>query len=266
MITEFIHYLGTDTASLGARRLGYAGEAAALEARHYRCRRAWAAHLAATRGALLRAVDLALPDPACALLVGAGSVHDLPLAELMDRFERIVLLDIAFGVAARRLAARWPKRLYLCRHDVTGIVDWLANHKSLPPAERLNRPALPQLDVKPSWVASVNCLIQLPLLPLNYLADKVSDESALETFGRALIQGHLRWLQAWHAPICLISEVEDRHFDRHGVLAGSSDYRELLQGITAGAACVGRWPWQIHPPGELADGRHEIRIVEAWCV
>lgn len=266
MIAEFIHYLATRTASTGARRLGYSSEAAALETRHRRCREAWMPHLAATRAALLRAADLARPNPACALLVGAGSVHDLPLAQLMDRFERIVLLDIAFGVEARRMTKRWPKRLHLCRHDVTGIVDWLARHRRLPPAEMLIRPVLPLLEIKPDWVASVNCLTQLPLLPLNYLADKVSDESALEAFGRTLIQGHLRWLQAWRAPICLISEVEDRHFDRHGVLADSSDYRDLLQGFTAGAACVGRWPWQIHPPGELADGRHESRIVEAWCV
>ncbi|ATG91484.1 hypothetical protein MKLM6_3293 [Methylomonas koyamae] len=265
MIAEFIHYLGTRT-NPGARRLGYAGEAAALEARHRRCREAWLPHLAATRAALLRAAELAHPNSGDALLVGGGSVHDLPLAELMDRFDRIVLLDIAFGVEARRLAKRWPKRLRLCRHDVTGIVDWLAKHRSLPPAELLSRPVLPQLDIPPGWVASVNCLTQLPLLPLNYLAGRIVDESVLDAFGRALVQGHLHWLQAWRVPICLVTEVEDRQFDRDGVLTSGTDYRALLQGFTTDAARIGRWPWLIHPPGELADGRHESRIVEAWCL
>ncbi|WP_054762978.1 hypothetical protein [Methylomonas koyamae] len=72
MIAEFIHYLGTRT-NPGARRLGYAGEAAALEARHRRCREAWLPHLAATRAALLRAAELAHPNSGDALLVAAAA-------------------------------------------------------------------------------------------------------------------------------------------------------------------------------------------------
>ncbi|WFP50441.1 hypothetical protein PL263_00095 [Methylomonas sp. EFPC3] len=265
MISEFIHYLGTRAASPGARRLGYAGETAALETRHRRCRKAWQAHLASTRAALLSAAERAGPNRACALIGGGGSVHDLPVAELLDRFDRLVLLDICFGPGARRLSRRWPQRVHCCPHDVTGIVDWLAKHRRLPPAELLSHLALPQLDTPPDWVASVNCLTQLPVLPIAYLASRVTDENLLEAFGRELVQTHLRWLQAWQVPICLITEVEDRHFDRHDALTGRMDYRSLLHGFQTDAACIGQWPWQIHPPGELAGGRHEIRIIEAWC-
>lgn len=264
MLEEYWHYLGVRTTGRSARLLGYAHEAAALQARHRRCRAAWQAHIEATHNALLAAAA-SLPNPGgTALIVGGGIASDLPIAQLLTCFERIVLLDIAFAYPTRRLAARWPGRVICCLHDVTGVVDWLAQQRCLPPSALLSAPQLPDLSTKPDWVASVNCLTQLPLLPIDWLHDYGEDDDKLESFGRALIQAHLQWLSAWRTPICLITEIEERGFDRNGALFDAIDYRPLLQEFLAHANRLADWTWCLNPPGESADGTWETRIVAAY--
>lgn len=263
MLHELWHYLGTRTASRGAQQLGYAREAAALEVRHRRCRQAWQPHIQATRAALLAAADR-LDDKGTALIIGGGVAHDLPLAELLARFQRIILLDIAFTRSTRRLALAWPDRVECCHWDVTGVIDWLAQHRGIPPAEIFETPKLPEFGFVPNWVASVNCLTQLPLLPVDWLYRQSADERRLEEFARALIRAHLDWLNAWQAPWCLISEMDDSRHDANGDVVDSTDYRPLVAKLLEPACLKAFWTWCLHPPGELANGADEIRNVEVW--
>ncbi|QSB02195.1 hypothetical protein JWZ98_04335 [Methylomonas sp. EFPC1] len=178
MLEEFWHYLGVRTASREARLLGYAREMAALQVRHRRCRQAWRPHIQATQQALLSAAQLLGDTGGAALIIGGGSAHDLPIAELLQHFDQLVLLDIAFTYPSRRLAKYWSNRVFCHPHDATGIVDWLAQHRQIPPAALVRNPIAPELAVKPRWVASVNCLTQLPLLPLDWLANPASSVGA----------------------------------------------------------------------------------------
>lgn len=264
MLEEFFYFLGVDTIGRGARMLGYRHEVAALQARHRHCRAAWQPHLQATRAALLKAADRDTTAGGTALLVGGGIAGDQPIEELLARFERIVLLDIAFAYPTRRLAARWPGRVFCHLHDVTGVVDWLARRRMLPPPSLLVEPHLPDLPFKPSWVASINCLSQLPLLPIDWLHDHGIGQHLLEQFGRALIHAHLNWLEAWQSPLCLITEIEDRTFDRHGVMLEQIDYRPLLRPFLESATLLDSWTWHLRPNGELPGGGGETRLVEAY--
>jgi len=264
MLEECFHYLGVRTTGRGARLLGYAHEAAALQARHRRCRASWRPHVEATHKALLVGAA-SLPNPGgTALIVGGGIAQDLPMAQLLTHFERIILLDIAFAYPTRRLAVRWPERVFCCLHDVTGVVDWLAKHRRLPQSTMLNPPQLPDLLPRPDWVASVNCLTQIPLLPIDWLHDQGEDDGKLESFGRALMEAHLQWLSAWQSPVCLITEIEEQHFGQSGELIATIDYRPLLQAFLANAKCLADWAWCLNPPGETADGSWETRSVAAY--
>lgn len=264
MLEELFHVLGVRTTGHGARLLGYAREVAALQVRHRRCRQAWRPHIQATRNALLTAAANLGNSGGTALIVGGGTAHDLPIAELLEHFNQLILMDIAFAYPTRRLAKRWPGRIVCYLHDVTGVVAWLARHRSLPPPTLVSQPRFPDLTPKPDWVASVNCLTQLPLLPVDWLHDHGVGADKLETFGRTLIQAHLDWLKAWQTPICLITEIEDRTFDRDGILEDYVDFRPLLQEFLEPAQCLANWSWDLKPPGELANGATETRIVAAY--
>lgn len=264
MLEEAWHYLGIRAASPAARRLGYAREAAALETRHRRCRPAWQPHLQATCAALLSSADQLKPAGGTALIVGGGIARDLPLAELLTLFQQVVLLDIVFSRSTRRLARRWPGRVSCCYYDVTGTVEWLAEQRRRPPDVLISGPGHPELFTKPAWVASVNCLMQLPLLPVAWLAAHGADEADLEAFGRRLIEAHLDWLTAWQVPCCLITEVGDASYDAAGHRLSDNDYRPLLARLPQRATLTADWLWQIAPPGESADGVFETLSIEAW--
>ncbi len=262
MIEELVYYLGAKTQSPAARRLGYVYETAALQAKHRRYRTAWRPHLHATRQALLAAANI--DTRGTALILGGGIVQDLPVSELLERFECIILLDIVFTYQARRLAQRWPDRILCCYYDVTGVIDSLAKYRCLPPIERLSAFQQPNAKMPPvCWVASVNCLTQLPILPVRWLQHCGIEDRSLDEFYRALIQDHLNWLMGWQVRTCLITEVEEQHFDRNGSLIGSVDHRPLLQDFQQKADCLSRWTWHLHPRGALSSRHSETRTVEA---
>jgi hypothetical protein len=263
MLEEFWHLLGVRTASREACLLGYRREMAALQARHRRCRDAWSPHLQATKDALLSAAQATGDQGGVALIFGGGSTHDLPIVELLEHFEQIVLLDIAFTYQSRRLAKHWPNRVFCHLHDVTGIVDWLAQHRQIPPPALVLNPTLPQLPVKPRWVASVNCLTQLPLLPLDWLTHSAAEPQQLEAFGRALILAHLKSLENWQTPVCLVTELDDQRHDRNGQL-DQTDYRPILADYLQQTNQLASWNWTVNPPGELPHGAWESRTVAAY--
>jgi hypothetical protein len=260
MIEELIHYLGIRCASRSARCLGYAYEAAALQSRHRRCRHAWHAHIQASQQALLDAAAQTC-DGGTALIIGGGTCYDLPLSALLQQFEQIILLDIVFSVPPRRLARRWPQRLRCCYHDITGCVEALARARGLP----LKQPsvALPPHLPPITWAASVNCLTQLPLLPMQWLRRHQCDEQTLSAFGAMLIKTHLDWLAACSFPVCLISEVEEQHYRQDGSRE-IRDLRPLLQSWPQHGEAIAQWSWLLHPPGELPRGQWQTRTVQAW--
>lgn len=264
MLTEVWHYLGVRTAGHGARQLGYAHEAAALQVRHRRCREAWRPHLDATRDTLLAAARRLDGKQRTALIVGGGVIHDLPVAGLLEIFERVVLLDIAFTRPTRRLAESRRGRIELCYWDTTGVVESIAQTRQIPKRSPLASLQWPTLTAKPDWIASVNCWLQLPLLPAAWLQRHGADERELEAFARELIDAHWHWLTVWQTPICMISEVGDRRHAADGSLLDETDYRPLLQRYSQQARHTASWTWRLHPSGELPGGAWEDNFVEAW--
>lgn len=266
MLEELLYYLGAATRSQGARRLGYVYEVAALQVRHRRCRTAWQSHIRATHQALLTASS-SVNVGGVALIIGGGTVTDLPISQLLSRFERLVLVDIVFTYQARRLAKRWPGRVICCYHDVTGVVDWLTTCSSLPLSYNLPLASPLNIDIADiAWVASVNCLTQLPILPIEWLRRFGANEAALDEFFRGLIHAHLDWLADWPVRVCLITEVEEQHLDGNGFVTAIVDYRPLLDAFQQNADFLSGWRWHLHPCGELPDGCSETRTVEAWLL
>jgi hypothetical protein len=234
-----------------AQRLGLRREAAALAVRHRRLRAQWADHIAQTRAVLLASARLAAAVPAAprrAWLMGAGQLQDVPLPELLRLFDRVDLVDVCFGPAARAAERMNPDQVRCVRQDVSGVLDDLSRDP------QLAAPAMPA----DAWCASVNLLSQLPLLPCAALLDGGCSEAEVERYGRSIQRAHIDALsRVPHA--CLIVEYARTRADApdEALLPGLPDSL-IRDGWTAGP----RWHWPLNPEGETDEPSG--RAMQAW--
>lgn len=246
---------------------GHLAELVALEARHARCREAWAGHLAQARSLVL---DAARACPAhrrrTALVAGSGLLLEIPLAELSALFGRVVLADLAFPPAVSRLA-RSLGNVELLHCDLSGCLDDPPLAPEQVPAVRLGlnpRGNWPELGPDLDFACSANLLSQLPLFVLRRLRaqghGQGSAGAALEDIAAAVVRAHLDWLQALPCPACLLTDtlefalpMEDSHLD-------TGHEADLLYGVDHGLA--GRtWTWRMAPNGEALPGMDISREV-----
>lgn len=250
MIEELIAWARLDCLP-AAQRLGLRREAAALAVRHRRLRMHWAEHIAQTRAALLAAARLSAAAPAAprrAWIMGAGLLQDVPLDELLGLFERIDLVDVCFGPAARAAAREHAGRVRCVPHDVSGVLEDLSRDP------RLAAPPMPA----DAWCASVNLLSQLPLLPCAARLDDGRSEVEVERYGRSIQQAHIDALsRVQHA--CLIIEYAQTRTDAPDeVLQPGLPDRLAVDGWAAGP----RWHWALNPAGETIEPTG--RAMQAW--
>lgn len=251
VVVDYLMSLFTPSAP-GARRLGYVGESFAIRARQRRQRAAWAPHQAETQRFLSD-----LPCEGRRLIVlGSGPLLDVPLEALAARWPEVVLVDVVHTRAARARAAALPNARCVLL-DVTGCLSALEGGRGVPEPRP---PAL--LEAKDATVVSLNLLSQLPILPLERLADLRVTEAQGEAFARALIEGHVRWLRGLGAArAALVSDVCRRWFTRGREVV---EVEDALHGARLAVDPDRAWVWEVAPWGEI-DARTRLTLdVQAW--
>lgn len=257
MLTEWLTWLAADCPQ-PARKLGYLRESIAIRSRYRRCKAAWQPHLEHSRAALLASLQ-ACGSFRTALVFGSGLLLDIPLDELARRFEKVYLVDVVHLPEVRR-AVRRHANVRCISHDVTGFIDHMEalslERLELPPPDRF----LDDPDI--DWVASVNLVSQLPLLPQDWLGRRFPelDEAMLEAWGTNLMRQHLGYLAAFSAPTCLLADMEQVVQAGNGEIIERIDFASRL-GLDDEAP--ERWRWDIAPPGEIAPGIASFHRVAA---
>lgn len=252
-----------------------------MQARHARQRAAWQPHLEQCRATCLDAAQACPPERRrTALVVGAGLLLDVPLEELAQRFQQVVLLDLAFlpGVAAR---AKAQDNVRLLRRDITCCLDglgdlgyldgWTDESPLLAPPVTLGKGSPSADGTGLDFVYSANLLSQLPLHALAALRRHAPhlDETVREAFAASLIRAHLDWLGDLPCPACLVADVEEQAVDEHVVAlkAGEETVTPLLYGVEIrsnelrGAETARTWTWDMAPGGEALPGMDVRRRV-----
>lgn len=237
MLREALDWLVTPSLPF-ARRTGHLSEFVAIAARRRRHRAAWAPHEARSRAAVLRAAAAADPD-GTAVVLGAGHLHDVPLAELAAGFRQVLLVDLAFA-ASTRWTARRLGNVACLRHDVT---------ESLPALAVAARPRFLCGDRDLRFVVSLNLLSQLAVVATRRLGENDADRT-----GRALVEAHLDWLHRLPCPAALVS---DRAVEILGPDGGLVATLDPMKGATAPPPDE-TWTWDIAPRGEI-DRDHAVR-------
>jgi hypothetical protein len=206
------------------RTYGFHRELAAITARRRRNLAAWQAHEANCRSFILDHAG----NGQAALLCGAGLCFDLPVTELLTRFDRLLLADTAFhpdvtGMARRNLA------IELLPVDLSGRID---------PSAMETLASREDIDL----VISANLMSQLPL-PFMRSASEEEHNGLVRDIARA----HLEWLGRFRAKSILISEIRRNCIDRQGRMMLAE---ESLPGVTLPPPDAD-WVWQIAPVGEI---------------
>lgn len=254
MLAEWFKHL-TTPAPRHLKAMGYLRELIAMEARHRRCRAAWAPHLVHCRRLILKAAEGIRRRRVTVL--GSGWLYDVPIEELSRTFDEVVLVDLLHMPAVKkRLGA--VANVRLVTEDITGLVEATFRHvhenRDGPlPAPRADSGVLAESDL----VVSANVLTQLPLLPVGWVREwgRDTDEDALKAFARRIVEHHLDLLAALPGRVCLLTET------KRVVIA---DKNEVLHDIDPlfGARFPYRgrqWTWDIAPRPELS-GRYDLRF------
>jgi len=249
------------------RRMGYLREQLAIEDRYRRTRGAWDPHLAASRHAVHEAI-MRCQRRRTAVVLGAGLLHDVPLAELAARFDRVVLADILHLPKNRRLAQDAGGKVSCLEFDCTGAVDalWRAG-KSMASeeAERIVREAEPRLPAEIAadcdLVLSMNLASQLGNLPAEWLArGRARDSGFSLRLRRAAALRHVDWLRGMPGERLLVADQALVIRERDGtesereVIIGDGDIEPAQRG----------WIWHLAPIPEW-DRHHHLELqVGEW--
>ncbi len=254
MIAEYIETLLT-SAPKWAKGMDFLKEAIAIEARGRRCRDDWAPHQQHTKEAIVDAIK-ACEQHRTVLVVGSGACLDIPLAELADIFERVLLIDIVHPLKSKRHPWNHVKHVTL---DITGQMETLYhNPEQLP---EISIPDfyhnVPEIDV----VLSVNLASQLPVIPLKFLANKKPhDEHDLERFAKDLLVAHFTWLSGFTCATALICDKAWEKLDASGNVIDTDD---PLMGLIS-QTTTKEWFWDVAPRHETGTECSHRNHVGYW--
>ncbi|MEZ0329748.1 MAG: hypothetical protein ABWK15_09400 [Dissulfuribacterales bacterium] len=250
MLREFLTHLLTP-APPHIKEMGYLHELIAISERHKRCRRAWQPHLDFSKDFILQAVNLCA-DRNKAVILGSGLLLDIPLAELSNAFEEVLLVDIFHLSDTRRTASKYSN-VFLLNADIAGIAHSVYRHRSIIPVQKTT--GFPGCDFNTSLVISANILSQLSLCPASFLLKKChASETDLQNWAKTLVNDHLKRLANLNCTVCLITDHSIIYRDKTGKISAEED---TLHGIKPRLKLPGiqiqkEWQWEMATLGEIS--------------
>jgi hypothetical protein len=206
--------------------------AVGLWSRGRRQARAWTPHLGNARSLIDTGIDDFAVRRTVAVL-GSGPLFDIPLESLARTFERVLLVDRIHLSSIDERLGRYG--------NIT--LEWRDLSPEHDPAALEFLSGVGGLD----WVISANLLSQLAMLA------RPGNE-------RLVVDRHLDALSALPCPVTLITDLDYRVFNRHGVMLDSAD---LLYGRAIPRSGL-RWKWEVAPFGEEARNTRRVHHVAAW--
>lgn len=258
------------------KKFGLLEELIAIDARYKRNKSAWQEHLVKTKFSILSEAAK-LNQREKILILGAGSLNDLPLAELSAMFQEVHLVDIFFlNSTLKKIKAYSNVKIH--EVDITNTLKGLyssydeclraANHKLL--IACLTENTVPDFlqNEKVDMVVSLNLLSQLPLAVKSFFEKRKLTFPELYIFYKSLITDHLSYLQKFSehdAKVLLITDVEKQisHSD------GEMHVENSLQGINLSKVLgkpLDTWIWHLAPHGELEHGFEMSLQVALWTL
>ncbi|HET7537673.1 MAG TPA: hypothetical protein VFJ90_14535 [Candidatus Didemnitutus sp.] len=249
-----------------ARKLGLLREHGDIAKRHARVRGAWASHLAASKKIILE-VATRCPRHRRALAIGAGDCLDVPVLELAQLFDQVVLADVVIGLEAKRWARRFPDRVRCMNWDASGALASLAAvSDTLAPNEAPDFFARadpgPPPGGEPDFIVSANCVSQLGLVPGHSLPAYAKDKDLPERCARVAAKRHVAWLKAQPGIKLLLADAARLDIGADG----RQLKKETLHGRFGLPKPDHQWRWDLAPIPDWSPDFHRVHEVGAWVL
>jgi hypothetical protein len=200
-------------------RLGYYEYQHGFILRHLRQNEGWNSHLERCRSFIMKAVEIY--KPVRITVLGSGWLLELPLAEMLEKVNKVLLVDIIHPPEVVRQVSNLPG-VELKREDVSGgLIDEVWRKTSSIPFFRrlrsLDDIMVPEYvpDYDPGMVISLNIMTQLEVLPVKRLEkkSKVTD-SEINLFRKLIQEKHIDFLKKNKS--VLITDKSERYIDKSG--------------------------------------------------
>jgi hypothetical protein len=224
--------------------MGYYNYQHGLIYRHLNQQSGWDSHLDHCREFIIKAIDLQKPSKITVL--GSGWLMELPLAEMAERTEKIVLIDIVHPPEVYEQTAG-VKNVEVSEQDVSGgLIEEVWNKAGrrtflnrLPSLETISISEY-EPDTDPGMVISLNILTQLEILPEKLLRKKSkATDKEYFSFRKEIQEKHISSLKKY--PSVLISDIAETIIDANG---RQTENRTLLAELPAGKM-MEEWIWDF---------------------
>lgn len=237
MILEALNYAATWPLTPAGHR-PFIRSSVNLWARANRCRTAWAEHERQTKAAILKATE-GCRQRRTAVVLGSGLLRDVPVVELSQLFDTVVLVDLVHLASVRGwIMAKGLKNLRLIERDLSGLDAMLAGQ----PAEPLA--FLRQVPYS-DFVVSANLLSQIGIGASRRISG-MEREAVPDKLLPGLVRAHLDGLAQVAAQTVLVTDVSYTVLDRSGAVHETVD---LMHGVDPGTPSSD-WDWPVIPFGE----------------
>lgn len=221
-----------------------------LWSRANHCREAWAPHEDQCKSFIGETIG-AMRQRRTAVILGSGLLRDIPIRQLAQAFDTVVLVDLVH-LASVRASLTLPRfrNVRLVSRNLSGLADVLANRPAEPLAFLRQ---VPYLDL----VVSANILSQIGVGARRQLERQGHEEP--DGIIRQLILAHLDGLSGLPCKSVLLTDTSYEVTDRNGRVLEAAD---LLCGVPAPAA-QRSWSWPVAPYGVLGRDCQAIHQVIA---
>lgn len=177
MFKEMLHYLIED-ANPVAKRNGYTYESIALKERYLRNKIQWQPHILNCHDFILKKID-SHPMANSIMIFGSGHLIEIPIEQILAKFEKIYLVDLVHPKSVKELATLYSQKIILISADLSSYFE-------------VSNVCLPKTDL----VFSANMISQIAFLPGKKMLDNGMPADLVWKESRKILQQHLRWLKA----------------------------------------------------------------------
>ena len=205
------------------RRMQYIQDQGGIARRYIREKNNWDLHFGESKKFILKSAKT--KNKGKVVVLGSGWLFDLPIEELANQFEKVVLIDIYHPKQILKKINKYSNVSVISADVTGGLIDYFyytiksgkkRKNKTLITAASSFSYTLPQ---DTDFVISLNIMCQLHIILVDYLkALNIYTASELKKLNLFIQQSHLKILPIKKS--CLITDFEEEIYDDEDNLIG----------------------------------------------
>lgn len=242
MLHEIYLYL-TENAQKDAKIFGHLKESIALYKKAQRHSSSWKAHQLQSQAAILKTASQ-IKNKKKLLIFGAGMLEEIPIRQLAEEWEKIILVDIVYLSKILKKYQSYSN-LEFVYWDITECIQFFNS----PIKKKINDIPLPQKFLKAEddfdLIISCNLISQLPIPFQKKLASHYT-EKEIEQISFQICQNHFNYLHQFKKTVLLITDIET-HIFRSSI---EKDIETPYFRFKLPRPFM-TWNWEIAPKGEI---------------